>query len=147
MRGLILLLALVATGTASCVRDAGDIGSPASRRPEAKLTLVSGGAQTAIIGSSLPEPIRVRLDTAGVPAQLQYLEFVFRAYGSPGPNDYWYATTDAAGLASVNGIIDNAVPGPATITVNYTVCVVPDFKSCGREETRATVVIPVQVMR
>ena len=145
MRGSIALLALITTGTASCA--GGEIGSPSSHPREARLTLVSGGAQTAVIGSSLPEPITVRLDIAGVPAESGHLEFVFRAYSSPGPNHHWYAITDSAGLASANGIIVNAIPGPATITVNYTACVVPDFKSCGSVATHATVVIPVQVIR
>ena len=144
MRGLITFLILVITVTASCSSDAGDIVSQSAKLPEAKLTVLSGSDQTVLRGDSLGEPIRVRLDTAGVPAQSNELEIIVQAHASPGPNHTWYAVTDVAGVASVNGVINNAT-GPASITVKYVVCVVPGFKSCSKLETRATVVVPVQI--
>lgn len=131
----------------SCIAACGSVDSVASGRrfPVAALTILSGGNQTVRRGSSLPIPIVVRLDTAGVPAQGAELKFVVQAALSPGPNHTWYAETDGTGVASANGIVTNTGVSSATITISYIVCVVPGFKSCSELATHATTSTPLVV--
>lgn len=135
-----LILALLS----ACSANVSEPSSP--RLPPARLTLLSGGNQTVRLGSTLTQPIMVRLDTAGVPAQSEELEFTVVADTSPGPNHTWYAYTDQSGIASGNGVITNTGARPATITVKYKACVAPNFLlGCERFETQATVATSIIV--
>jgi hypothetical protein len=123
----------------------GDSLVPRTPLPEAELTILSGANQTVRRGDSLSQRVVARLDTAGVPAADETLEFIVQALASPGPNHTWFGDTGADGIASANGVVVNTGPMPSTITVRYVVCVVPGFKDCSRYETRATAVTGLTV--
>ena len=90
--------------------------------PNAKIVILSGGGQTVALGESLPIAVTARLDIDGKPASGETVTFLIIADGSPGPNHTWYAMTDANGVATGNGVIQNTGRRAAQILAVYEVC-------------------------